>query len=392
MKNRLLHNMYMVILVALGLVSQEVSAMGRYLGPQTNYRNLQQGRGLSGPIYPKTYFSSMGAPSAPMSAPVVPSVGYDPAYNPSYGLNLSSFRPTAKTFETYAPTKETFYPSNIWGKIKSGYGQLPSREEAMQSARALPGQALSLGQTGFAAIGRPVIAAPSAIGSTGSWLGSKLWSYAPQTAQEYASGASKFISENAYAPTAKAFSKYVWNPVSTNIAQPLSETQAAQWFSNMTDEQKQAAVGLAAVIAAGIAAKKGLDYWRGPSAYSQFKQAIDEKLSYMLERYAIDSKDELALSIGDTIRVYYTIINDELKAGALSQSEAYDLINYLDSKTKQLDEIGEINQQITVLNKNYDWDIADTLANIVATSPILTDEQKDILQKKANFIKKAYQQ
>jgi hypothetical protein len=320
------------------------------------------------------------------------------------GWSRPSWEETKSFVQGYTPSMETVKatPANLWGGITSRAGSIyesrpKTMEEAGQMASALPGQALSVGQTGFAYPGRAVMSSGSAvgsgIGSVGSWLGSKWSSYAPQTAQQWAGQASKFVGENVWEPTAGAFSKYV--------STPISQSSAADLLSKMTEEQKQAAVGLAAVIAAGLAAKKGYDVWRGPSAYSEFKQDIDRLIGQMLIEYTLLPRERLAQDIIGKISEFMHMINGALVAGTLSQPEADNLLQDLNTMKLQRVVIGDISKQIisfnkeiitlrrndALLGKNDAFNKANHLYNkIIGKSPILTPEQKGILQKEVQNI------
>jgi hypothetical protein len=319
------------------------------------------------------------------------------------GLRRPSWEETKSFVQGYTPSMATVKatPGNLWGGITSRAGSIyenrpKTMEEAGQMASALSGQAWSgikatpgVMQTGLATYaGRPVISGASAVGSGASWLGSKLgsaWgSYAPKTVQQYAgqvgsgvgSGAS-WLRDTIGSGLSSAAS---YTPQTVQEYTGQAYNQAYNWLSNMTEEQKQAAVGLAAVIAAGLAAKKGYDYYRGPSAYDEFTQFIDNKVSFLLNEYAKRPDSiHLGMAIGDNIRTFDHMIKDELKAGALSEQEANNLLSFLDMKGKQLVKIGETYDTIKSFDAHYDHTKATSLYEEINKSPILTDEQKKML-------------
>lgn len=375
MNNRLLHNMLAVI--ALGLMAQEVSAgsWAEKMYPELTKEGLAKLSQVPQQTAPAVgrEFTRWNGPSSLLSLP-------SPSLISSVSGKLPSMASAKSFVQGYVPSTETLKaaPGNVWSGITSRAGSLyemrpKSWQEAGQMASALPGQTYDLGQTFFAYPGRAAMSAGSGLGS--------LWSsYAPQMAQKYAGQVGSGIGSGlgwagSYAP--QTAQKYAG--------------QAYNWLANMTEEQKQAAVGLAAVLAAGLAAKKGYDYYRGPSAYNEFTISINEAIAPMLIAYAIDSsRSELIQNISNKIAEYQNMINGALMAGTLSPQEADNLLVVLSNMKVQRMIIADINTQINKLNENYTRDKADNLYNtVIARSAILTPEQKNILREKVRFIFKA---
>jgi hypothetical protein len=388
MKNR---TFQIVGLIILGFIAQEIAASqgGADWAVQTFPELTRQAgqaatrggwfRGWVRPSMPSVSMPSISMPSMPSLPSFSSASGQLPSMEGARSLGNRAWQGVTSFGQQYTPSLETVKaaPARLWSGVGSLYEKLPTRGEALDSARAFSELAWGGAKAAPATIWSGVKATPgairtgltypgSAVMSAGSGIGSLWGSYAPQTVQQTAGQLGQYL------PSSPA------------------------WLSNMTDENKQAALGLAALLAAGYLAKQGYNRWSGPSAYNEFMTSMDQAIAPMLLEYANAPKDYLLKSILDTIGVHRNGIKGAVKAGTLSLEEADSLIADLLKMNDQLTVITEIYAAIAKLIDTPTFDVLNynsLLNGAVRRSKILTADQKNALEARLiNIVKVHYTQ
>lgn len=264
--------------------------------------------------------------------------------------------------------------SSGWNRpsLEAIKGYIPSGE----TVRALPGRALGGATTRLSYPGRAVMSGVSGIRSGASWLAGKAADYIPET-----------VSSN--------FGQYAGQ-----ASQSLSNTRVAQIFNSMSPEQQQAAVGLAAIIGAGIAARQGYNWWRGPTQFAELKRSIQENIGDNLVTFTINPSREVEQAIVDNSNGLKNLIAQKLNQGLLSESEVNSLLNELAKLQIQRVLIGDINVKIDSIAIDVEEGInlneitkqggvTNRLGNMIErqyASGALTQEQREILINKLGLL------